>query len=397
MRSAVILGALAVLLQGAAGASAARPQREPLHERTGKFLTGPSERRPADRRARLRERPHRDLRPRPGDLDGLRLTRAYRWGTGAVHLQWEQVYRGIPVFGPGLRANVDAQGRLINVGAGAQPDPHVPSIVPRLPAPKGERATLTIFGDRLAWRVLVRADPTHVYDTVVDATTGETLYRVNLVRAATARVFDNYPGAPHWRRPGRPGLLGDRRRPVVDGRRPPCRRQRPRVLGPRRRHRRVPAGRPEPAPADEIPPSAPGAVALRPGRRAGHLGPALPVGRAAPGTASARRLQLDRQPGAGRHPALLLREPLPRPPARRARHRLRRRLGQLRGRRPRRRPGRRRRDHGRWAEPACYHAQQRLRHPRAGRHATGDAALPVVQLLLRPDRRLPTSTPPTTR
>ena len=135
------------------------------------FLTGPSERRPATVALGYVSARTATFGLDQGDLDGLRLTRAYRWGAGAVHLQWEQVYRGIPVFGPGLRANVDAQGRLINVGAGAQPDPHVSSIVPRLPAPKGERATLTIFGDRLAWRVLVRADPTHVYDTVVDATT----------------------------------------------------------------------------------------------------------------------------------------------------------------------------------------------------------------------------------
>ena len=63
-----------------------------------------------------------------GDLDGLRLDARLPLGQRRGAPEWEQVYRGIPVFGPGLRANVDAEGRLINVGGGAQPDPHVPSI-----------------------------------------------------------------------------------------------------------------------------------------------------------------------------------------------------------------------------------------------------------------------------
>ncbi|MEA2420870.1 MAG: extracellular elastinolytic metalloproteinase, partial [Thermoleophilaceae bacterium] len=130
------------------------------------------------------------------DIDGLRLTRSYRSGSGAVHLQWEQVYRGIPVFGTGLVANVDAEGRLINAGGAPLPDPHVDSIEPRLPAPAGEDPSLTIVGDRLAWRVLRHEDDAHVYDTIVDATSGETLYRANRVRAASGLVFENYPGAP---------------------------------------------------------------------------------------------------------------------------------------------------------------------------------------------------------
>lgn len=215
MRSVVVLMVLAGLLLGASAAGAARPAREPLHARGGGFLTAPSEGRPATVALDY-------VRGHPGtfdldesDLKGLHLVRAYRSGSGAAHLQWEQYYRGIPVFGPGLRANVDADGRLINVGGGAQPDPAVASIEPRLSALEallaagraagaerstsfagGQRASLTVFGERLAWRVLLRADPRHVYDAVVDAISGDTLYRVNLVREATARAFDNYPGAP---------------------------------------------------------------------------------------------------------------------------------------------------------------------------------------------------------
>ena len=163
-----------------------------------------------------------------GDLDGLRLVRSYRFGRGTTHLQWEQSYRGIPVFGFGLRANVDADGRLINIGDGARPDPAVASTEPRLSAldallataraahvavvpgrpgepvgaerattfANGQRAGLTVFGDRLAWRVLVRGAGAQAYDAVVDAAGGETLYRVSLVKEAGAIAFDNYPGAP---------------------------------------------------------------------------------------------------------------------------------------------------------------------------------------------------------
>jgi hypothetical protein len=225
----LILSAVAALLVGASGASAARPVSEPLHARAGGFLTAPSEHRPKTIALDyVRSHPGTFGLDR-GDLADLTLARAYRFGNGAVHLQWEQSYRGIPVFGPGLRANVDADGRLINVGAGARPDPRVASIEPRLSAldallaagraagaavvpgrptsrggperatdfADGQRASLTVMGDRLAWRVLLKADARHFYDAVVDADNGHTLYRVNLVKEASddALVFENYPGA----------------------------------------------------------------------------------------------------------------------------------------------------------------------------------------------------------
>jgi extracellular elastinolytic metalloproteinase len=225
----VILGAVAALLVGVSGASAARPVREPLHARAGGFLTAPSDQRPKTIALDYVRAHPGTFELDDGDLADLTLARAYRFGNGAVHLQWEQSYRGIPVFGPGLRANVDADGRLINVGEGAQPDPRVASVEPRLSAldallaagraagaavvpgrptsrvgaerttefADGQRASLTVFGERLAWRVLLQGDSRQVYDVVVDATSGETLYRVNLVREATALAFDNYPGAPH--------------------------------------------------------------------------------------------------------------------------------------------------------------------------------------------------------
>ncbi len=230
MRRAALLTALAVLGLGASAASAARPEREPLQLRPGGFLTAPSEDRPAAVALHYVRAHPGEFGLDGGDLEGMRLVRSYRSDSGAAHLQWEQRYRGIPVFGAGLRANLDADGRLLNVGDGALPDPAVDSIAPRLSAleallaaaravgepvvpggattatgaerattfTRGHRAGLTLFGERprLAWRVLLRAGPREVYDAVVDATTGQTLYRVSLVREASGSAFDNYPGAP---------------------------------------------------------------------------------------------------------------------------------------------------------------------------------------------------------
>jgi extracellular elastinolytic metalloproteinase len=226
---AVLVGMVVLLGVGAATASAVRPAPEPLQARAGGLLTPPSEQPPATVALDyVRTHPGK-FGLDAGDLAGLRLVRAYRFAGEAAHLQWEQRYRGIPVFGPGLRANVDSHGRLINVGHGALPDPEVASVEPRLSAldallaagraagatvvpgrpsapagperatrfADGQRASLTLFGgDRLAWRVLLRGHARHVYDAVVDATSGATLYRVSLVRAATGLAFDNYPGAP---------------------------------------------------------------------------------------------------------------------------------------------------------------------------------------------------------
>ncbi len=182
---------------------------------------------------------------------------------------------------------MDADGRLINVGAGAQPDPRVASIEPRLSAldallaagravgaavvpgqptrrggveratdfADGQRASLTVMGDRLAWRVLLRADARHFYDAVVDADNGDTLYRVNLVREATALAFDNYPGAPQG---------GTQTAKVFD---PPWLTASDSLMGqnahvytdPEDDIDGFPPPAPDPAPGHEIAPSAPGA------------------------------------------------------------------------------------------------------------------------------------------
>ena len=180
-----------------------------------------------------------------------------------MHLWWEQTYRGIPSFDQGLRANVDADGRLINIGGAPRPDLAVDSIVPGVgprealeaaarsvsasvrPGPAGpsvgpdratafdggHRASLVLFGDaqevRLAWRVLLFTGDGGVYDAVVDAGSGKLLYRASLVHDIAARAFDNYPGAPAGRRAGGQGLPAG----LAEPRQPADRAQHPRLRG----------------------------------------------------------------------------------------------------------------------------------------------------------------------
>ncbi|MBA3261120.1 MAG: M36 family metallopeptidase [Thermoleophilaceae bacterium] len=166
------------------------------------------------------------------DLAAFELSHGYTSESGATHLQWQQTYRGIPAFDEGLRANVAADGQLINIGGAPRPDLAVASTVPRIGArealhtvarsafarvplgpagpsrgpqratrfDRGHRASLVLFGDpsrvRLGWRVLLWAGTEGVLDAVVDAGTGELLYRNDLTRNAAALAFDNHPGAP---------------------------------------------------------------------------------------------------------------------------------------------------------------------------------------------------------
>jgi hypothetical protein len=147
-------------------------------------------------------------------------------------LWWRQVVNGIPVFGNGLKANVTANGELINVsgapltnlsgaapgavdrrgrGAGAGPAERGRSrdggrrAAVEGPATQttvfdtGERAQLAVFatprGNRLGWDLLVEPSSTEMYRQVVDAQTGEVLYRQSLVNDAHGLAFRNYPGA----------------------------------------------------------------------------------------------------------------------------------------------------------------------------------------------------------
>jgi extracellular elastinolytic metalloproteinase len=168
------------------------------------------------------------------DVDALTVAGQDRSTSGLTVVRFGQEVDGIPSFDSGLRVALDRAGRVISVAGAPRSD--LPADVPATPPlsaadalrrlmdetgihrsdvtvsstandarnttrfSTGDVARLTLFGARgvrLAWHLTYRATSTLWYDAVVDATTGEVLYRTNLVKfAATANVYDNYPGAP---------------------------------------------------------------------------------------------------------------------------------------------------------------------------------------------------------
>ncbi len=165
-----------------------------------------------------------------GDIDNLVLVRRVTTVGGLQRLFWQQrAAGGAPALDSGLRANVTADGRLVNVagspvpGVGAVQTPArlnagqarmsaLDSLgavaVPSVARPRGDVRSTTTFanGDRAAlgvssatrraaWDTIVKIDGSHTYRVIVDATTGETLLRRNIVQSANATVFRNFPGA----------------------------------------------------------------------------------------------------------------------------------------------------------------------------------------------------------
>lgn len=194
------------------------------------FLTGPSRQKPADI-ALAYVRAHADLF---GNLSGLSLRQDYVDIDGTHHLSFVQTAGGVPVFGNGLKAHVTRDGRLLQVdgsplrslpataGAAQLTGAQLTAAGARAAAVKdvfgtskatvtssasdatrttkfsdGGNARLVWFqtaaGPRLAWQT-VAADEGYVH--VIDATSGEVLYRQNTVESDTASPWPNYPGAP---------------------------------------------------------------------------------------------------------------------------------------------------------------------------------------------------------
>jgi extracellular elastinolytic metalloproteinase len=171
-------------------------------------------------------------------VKALHLRKQYRDIAGTTQLSFQQLRHGVPVFGSGLRVAVAKNGRVITVIG-----PPVASVKGGVVAPQisassarsaalrnvkakvaaaaastpagaarsttfrgGDLAALVWFptanGMRLGWQTLVTARGTDMYTSVVDASTGEVLYRRNLgddlnpTSPAKALVWTNYPGAP---------------------------------------------------------------------------------------------------------------------------------------------------------------------------------------------------------
>lgn len=148
----------------------------------------------------------------PADVGDLRVA-GTETAEGIDSVEFTQRVDGVPVIDSSLVAHVDPDGRLLAVTGGLVPNAQLNTTTPDVPrsdaleaASEGvanpgaaDSSSLVAYGTdtdlRLAWRVLVVASSTGVYDTLVDARTGDVVRRSNLVKFATAPVFENYPGA----------------------------------------------------------------------------------------------------------------------------------------------------------------------------------------------------------
>jgi extracellular elastinolytic metalloproteinase len=206
------------------GSGAAR-----LVMRRNGFLTRPSAERPRDIALDYVSSHPRVFGLDADDLAALRVTREQRSGLGLRRVQLAQTANGIAALDSGIRATVDDEGRLVSVSgsplpdlaAGAPSEPRLSAVdaltaagapgraEPLAPPEGAQRRTsfagghtahLTYVADsghaRLAWRLLVHAGSSEVYDVLVDARDGRLLRRRNLVRSATGLAWDHYPGAP---------------------------------------------------------------------------------------------------------------------------------------------------------------------------------------------------------
>jgi extracellular elastinolytic metalloproteinase len=163
------------------------------------------------------------------EIARLSLRKTYVDVAGTRHLSFVQQVRGIPVFGNGLRAHVTKDGRLLQVDGSPLArlprnvgSPRISAVAARRLAIRdtygrpvrtgalartgadrttafrnGDRARLVLFqtrtGLRLGWQTVTMSTG---YLHVIDATSGRTLYRRNMVQSDTGNVWENYPGAP---------------------------------------------------------------------------------------------------------------------------------------------------------------------------------------------------------
>jgi extracellular elastinolytic metalloproteinase len=177
----------------------------------------------------------------PAELANLTLRKDYVDIGGTHHLSFVQSVDGVPVFGNGLKAHVDKNGRLIQVDG--SPVANLPTGLqaPSLSATSarqkavrsvfgaskttvarvsgdaahttlfanGDRAKLVAFkalgGTRTAWQVI---DMRNGWLSVIDAESGRALFRQSLIAEDNGKVWDNYPGAPHGGKQQTRGFTG---------------------------------------------------------------------------------------------------------------------------------------------------------------------------------------------
>ncbi len=175
-------------------------------------------------------------------VDSLHKFDGFTDAAGAHHVSFVQYQQGVPVFGAGLKATVADDGRLLNVVNGPAPNAATRSTDPKLSAAAavrsalrdggaehaspghvvstkglpgtvdtsvfntGNRASLVDFptadGGHLAWLVNAYPSSTASYIDVVDATTGEILFRENTTAFDVSATRQGVAVLPERRRPG---------------------------------------------------------------------------------------------------------------------------------------------------------------------------------------------------
>jgi extracellular elastinolytic metalloproteinase len=129
-------------------------------------------------------------------IASISLARDYVSIDGTHHLSYVQAIGGIPVFGNGLKANVTADGRLINVVGSPLGSLETSTASPSISAGQAVAAAKedaglvtvpltsdsatqvyfrTVDGTRIAYQTIVGSGSA-VYQTVVDGVTGAILY-----------------------------------------------------------------------------------------------------------------------------------------------------------------------------------------------------------------------------
>jgi len=178
---------------------------------------------------------------RLADLKTLHLRDDYVDSLGTHHLSWIQRAGGLTLFGQGLRANVAADGRLINVVGGPMRGLRAPGTTARVSTSGAissarlavgssgsdarDTAELALFptgrGARLSWQTITYVSPSETDLSVVDAVTGAVMYRDNLtdagapaVQTGTADAWEYYPSDIAT---GGSGTAGSVTFPVFDG------------------------------------------------------------------------------------------------------------------------------------------------------------------------------------
>ena len=155
------------------------------------------------------------------DMKTLVFVRDYVDILGTHHLSWVQQANGVRAFDNGLEAAVTPDGRLITLTGSPAHDLGVSDAlrVPGLsatqaiaaargsvgaapPVGRGDTATLVLFHggrSRLAWQTLTNVSAWERDLSVIDAATGEVLWRANLVdaadRTATGLAWDYFPSS----------------------------------------------------------------------------------------------------------------------------------------------------------------------------------------------------------